>query len=411
MRKTSPEYINPWADRNNRPRLPLKAVIINAMTVVLCAIFPAAYFAFGSYQLFSLASLLIICCAAATLIISSYSPLMPILTGAGALIAGFLTQNMAVAAILLSAVTVISTGGMLVCLTSGDNRKIVYSILPVSYMLAFCATGFQPVTALLSLIFFPAALALGILTLSDKSRVGVICAVSALIFIPIAVILLFAFYRSYGEISVALIQDFFTGLKANIVDEIMREFTEMFENPLMSNVGAENPITRDMIDDAVTTLINNLPALSICLCNMIAYLSQGLLTSKFRKLGVAKFITAHSAVFIMSPASAVVFLVSFIVILFTTVDGNTAVQVAAYTSSNVFTVLTPGLALVGLISQIYGKPHGRARIFTIVIIAVSAAIFGSYTLIILAFLGAVAIIVSVIRQRINSDKNKKGDGI
>ncbi len=250
-------------------------------------------------------------------------------------------------ALIFSVIFVIGEGSVLLAVAD----KLQCSLFPLIPLTAFAAalvlTG-RIDLSLLACVPFPAALVLALGTRSSAgketgmTRVGVICATSLTLGISVAAIALWFIYRALGTLSpVALIEQI-DRFRSYLVDTLVNMKFEYGTSVTYPLQGREAEV-----QNIVNGMINTLPGTLVVLVNITATFSQMLALSGLRAYGFGASLSPRVQRFRISPVSAAVFLLSWIVALIAVGDNNSSTMVGTI-AENIFTVLMPGLAVSGI---------------------------------------------------------------
>lgn len=250
-------------------------------------------------------------------------------------------------ALIFSIIFVIGEGGVLLAVAD----KLQGSLFPLIPLTAFAAalvlTGRIDI-ALIACVPFPAALVLALGTRSSAgkengmTRVSVICATSLTLGVSLAAIALWFIYRALGTLSPAALIEQLNRFRAYIVDTLVNVKFEYGTSVTYPLQGKETEV-----QNIVNGMINTLPATLVVLINITATFSQMLALSGLRAYGFGASLSPRVQHFRISPVSAAVFLLSWIVALVAVGDNDSSTMVGTV-AENIFTVLMPGLAVSGI---------------------------------------------------------------
>lgn len=239
--------------------------------------------------------------------------------------------------------------------------------------------------SLLTLIFVFPAILLAQSYEKMNTRVGALLRVSIGFISFVVLAIVFSMLYFTGEFDIRIIGNILNGFKENAVKvlssieiALVNGQTEM----LMSETDAYNYIS---------LLISLIPALVVLLCYVLSYFSQKMQFSIFKYTDGEKEFNELRTVFVMSPFSAVAFVMSFL--LYTIAITSSASSVLSTVTSNLYLIFMPGLAVMGVKSFFGGRAGAvRSGCFSFAITAlflfllffntgtalVMAACFGSY---------------------------------
>ena len=202
-------------------------------------------------------------------------------------------------------------------------------------------------------------------------------------------------YLSFIILGIVFSLLYFTGeFRVEIIGDILDTARESLAKILSSmEVSLVNGNTEMLMSETdaynyVSQLISLLPALTVVLCFVLAYFAQKIQFSIFKYTDGEQEFNELRRIVIMSPISAVVFILSFLI--YTVTDPTSAVSTVC---ANLYYIFMPGLAFMGIKSFTEGRT-GLARggcstsiitvlfifllFFNIGIALVMAACFGSF---------------------------------
>ncbi len=250
-------------------------------------------------------------------------------------------------ALIFSVIFVIGEGGVLLA-TADKLQGYLFPLIPLTAFAAALALTGRVDLALLSCIPFPASLVLALGTRSSAgkengmTRVGVICATSLALGLSVAAVAMWFLYRALGTLSPAALIEQIDRFRTYLVDTLVNmkfEYGTTVTYPLQGKEAE--------VQNIVNGMINTLPGTLVVLVNITATLSQMLAFSGLRAYGFGASLTKRVQHFRLSPVSAAVFLLSWIVAL-VAVGDNASSTLIGTVAENIFTVLMPGLAVSGI---------------------------------------------------------------
>ena len=317
----------------------------------------------------------------------------------------YLTQSLIIPALLISLLYVVGEGSMLIAVV---NRKQA-QWLPLIPILAFAVTIAvcrDPRVALVSLIPFPAMLALGFGTrssaASDKglTRVGVICATTFALGLSVIAVAAAFFYHWHGSLSPATLNEALEGLRATLISTI----TSM-ELPIEATEEMAEFFSLENATYLVNSAINILPGTVVMVILMFAAAAQLMQHAALQTFLPKDTLSDRVRIFTMSIVSCVVFAVAYLVAIF---SGNEASTLAGTVAQNIYLILLPGLSLAGLLriaSSIVrrGAGGGMGCMFFLILIIPCLLLV---TPVVLALTEVIGNIASAITSRTRSS----GDG-
>ena len=250
-------------------------------------------------------------------------------------------------ALIFSLIFVIGEGSILLAVADKLQGSL-FGLIPLTAFAAALVLTARIDIALIACVPFPAALVLALGTRSSAgkengmTRVGVICATSLTLGISIAAIALWFIYRALGTLSPAVLMEQLDNFRAYIVDTLVNVKFEYGTSVTYPLQGKEAEV-----QNIVNGMINTLPGTLVVLVNIMATFSQMLALSGLRAYGFGSSLSPRVQRFRISPVSAAVFLLSWIVALIAVGDNNSSTMVGTI-AENIFTVLMPGLAVSGI---------------------------------------------------------------
>lgn len=398
------EYENVWAHKEALPHVSVKWQIAAAIVCFLCAL----AIPFCSSFFVSLAVMVLLSVYTA---IASRSPWAVFLLLVTAFSASFFTLNLSVGAVVMSVIV-----GVAVCAFLLTTLKRAYFVcLPfllacgITFLLRF---DYRP--ALLPLVVLPAALLVAVATVKAKGKTSSVCFATAGLLLSVVAIVGVLIWQQYGSLGQNAIAEYFGGLRDGFIRDLLSVRDELLE--IAGQDGSEQAqllqqqISKLMSDDTVTDMIaqlfNILPALVVMLCSVLAYEAHALLNSFYRSSGLQCVLTREACVLTISPTAAVIYAVTFILVL--VLPSST---VFSATVQNLCLILMPGLCLVGVrgLFTALSKARGGMRVFFIFALAFLFCCYAGGVLYILAMWGAYYTITLFIRNKMIEKMKEKGD--
>ena len=256
--------------------------------------------------------------------------------------------------------------------------------------------------SLLTLVFVLPAILLAQSYEKLNSRVSSLLRVSFgfLVFIALGILLSMLYFT--GEVNTQIIGE--------VLDSIRDTFVKLLSSYEMSMVNGETQALMSETDayNLVSMVISLLPALTVILCYALAYLAQKVQFSIFISTEGERSFNELRRVFIMSPISAVVFVTAFLVYTVAATDRDS--EMLATVTSNLYLILTPGLAFMGIKSFLEGRSRLARRGCSSLLISslfIFLLFFSTGTAIITAAcFGAYCAIEAPIRKHFQKKNNK-----
>lgn len=260
---------------------------------------------------------------------------------------------------------------------------------PLIYLIALLLCR-NPIEALLSLSFLPAAVVLGISISGDTGRVTVICRVSVALALTGAVALAAYLLSLNGSLSF----DSISASVDNMFDKMVGYYTSQYAQyaERYQSMGID-PLTQAVSpDDArhyTIAVFGLLPALTIIGINVISFVSYQITVSLFAGSGQDKYVTRKSLSFSMSWVSATVYLIAYLVMFIASYSNAPTVTLI---SENIYLMLLPGLVFTGVLVLLGKSEAGRRHTFWLTVVIILAFASPNLALSLAAFIGAAAII-------------------
>ena len=240
--------------------------------------------------------------------------------------------------------------------------------------------------SLLTLMFILPAIILAQTYEKMTTRVSALLRVSVgyILFIALGIVLSMLYFT--GEFRTEIIGEILEYIKTNMV--------KVLSSIEMTMVNGETHMLMSETDayNAISLLISLIPALTVTLCHLLAYFAQKIQFSIFCYTEGEREFNDLRKIFIMSPMSAVVFILSFLI--YTVAITSDSSAVLSTVTSNLYIIFMPGLAFMGIKSFTSGRSAISQRgcasaiisslffvllLFNTGIAIVMAACFGAYT--------------------------------
>lgn len=269
-------------------------------------------------------------------------------------------------------------------LHAATPRGLALLLLPcMTFVIAFLVTG-DPMRGLLTLLPLP---------------LGVVCAICALRCVRVtesvlwgagAVVLTLAVA---GALTLLATGGTLPGLVPFLTQELRESLMRVFleARALYEQAGISLALSDVAISNTATVMVNLLPAVFLTLSSVIAFFAFRLLVQTVLVLDELRRVPRRLVEFTVSPMTAVLFLVAFLVSLFAGNDHSTLFGVAV---QNFYLVLEPGLILIGF-SSLFGPRAPRSCLSMFLLVGFVFILFNDPItgLTLAAFYGAIMTIV------------------
>ena len=310
---------------------------------------------------------------------------------------GLYTGSIEIAVLIGSASLAIGIGAFLIRMLK--HPAILLVCLPISYLLAFFA-GASPVRALLILIYVPACIVCACVTGMKKERVFSICAVSVTLGVCLTVAATVALLVHYGSVG----ENPFVYAADKLFEFLVKYYTE--EHLALAEKYAAAGIDTSKLGltayDArlyTVSVFGILPALAVIAANGIAFVSHRIHITLLDNAGLLDFSDVRGIVFLMSPASAIIYIVAYFVM---TVCSYSNSETAELIAQNVYLILLPGLFITGVFFLIGRIRAGKRFVLWIVLVVLIAFMSLNLALAVVAFIGSSFIIITYFRRMMSS---------
>ncbi|MBE6585603.1 MAG: hypothetical protein E7645_03650 [Ruminococcaceae bacterium] len=324
------------------------------------------------------------------------------------LITFYMTGSLTLPALAVSFVFCIGEGAVLYA-TAGSRQLPIALLIPAfSFGIAWLLFG-EAHLALLTLLPFPAALTLALGTRSSAqsttglTRVGVICATSLALSLTLTALALWLTYLSLGSLELSVLSQKIAEFRESLTQILTNISITYGDKVLKPLEGKEAEVA-----NIVNGMINTMPGTLVALINILVAISQMITLSGLHVYGFGKSVTGRVRDFRISAVSAFVFLASWIVAL-VAVGENGASTIAGTVAENIITILTPGLALAGILRLVrYMAKRGiRPGCFIILLAPLLGLV--AYLPGILALSEALILVFSPLRAKIKPAAPEKKD--
>ena len=224
------------------------------------------------------------------------------------------------------------------------NKLFAVGCFLIAFGASVLITG-DPIASAVMLPFVLCAVLLAIALAKGMRRAPAICLVASGLLVGYVLIITVAIYRLGGQIS--------TELLAALVDEAHAIMLEAFrESVSLLEPEMRALMTEEVFNAAFDTMLCTLPAGCIIAISVIAFLAHLLSFMLSVATGYAEKIPEESRPFVLSPVTAVLYVVSFLLMLFAPYMGDSS-GLLLLTAQNMTLILMPALLLVGVLG-IYG---------------------------------------------------------
>ena len=278
----------------------------------------------------------------------------------------------------------------------------------VSCVLTFILTK-NILIAACSAAFLPTSLALCLSFEKKQQRVGAVCSMSVTLGATLLLLFLAFIYLKEGSIYPSVIKGFFDSLRETLT-------TLISETLVSASAQLEAPISMadalSVTTSAVALAFNLFPAIITILLFVISYVTHSLYISVISPTVEDNNDIIHAISFKMSLGSAIVFRVAFFAALILDYEG---LGLYASAAQNIYLMLFPGLSLItfGFIGS-FSKRKGASCLTSLIYFAILgiilfipgvAASVAGVIISISAFVGAVLVIVSTVKSKIQNNEN------
>ena len=224
------------------------------------------------------------------------------------------------------------------------NKIFAAGCFLVAFGASVMITG-DPITSAAMLPFALCALLLAVALAKGMRRAPAICLVATGLLIGYALIAVVGIYRLGGQIS--------TELLSALVDEAYTIMLDAFrESTSLLDPEMRALRTEEVFNAAFDSVLCLLPAGCIIAVSVIAFLAHLLSFMLSVATGYAEKIPAASRPFVLSPVTAILYVVSFLLMVFAPYMGDSS-GLLLLTAQNMTLILMPALLLVGALG-IYG---------------------------------------------------------
>ena len=250
-------------------------------------------------------------------------------------------------------------------------------IAPITYIVAYALSA-DLIVAFASVAYIPVAVVTVLAYTGKKSMVGIICRTSAALAVFQIIVFSMSFISVHGSLSQETFLPFISETHTFIADTVY----EMLILPL----GLQTVFTYEVLGGFITFAFILLPSVLITVFNIAAFCITALVRLFCFKTSCKYPIAPESKSFAISRMAAVLFIVSYLIMVFA---GTEFVSAFSAVAMNLVIIFTPGLALFGAIDFIR-QPNNTSqkRTFTIVAMIFLFFMIPALFFILTAFSGA-----------------------
>ncbi len=345
-------------------------------TLLCCVLIPASGFAEWG-------------CAAASIVCAAFLLFMTrsraaILTvGIPSLLIYFSTGSFLIPSLLLSITVSVGAGAFLV---NAVRKHYLILLIPAFFFVAL-ALSRNWLLALFAIGALPAISALAHSVYDGAPRLGSICRVSVSLAFTFTAFFVLIFALRDGAFTLDAV--------IALIDSAKAAFLSWFEGQMALDPALFESIeiTAEQYTSAAFAL---LPAFIICTFNFLAFSAHQINISLMRSSEFSRFVSKNNSEFIMSPAAAIAFFGSILLMLVSPSSGS---QAAATLAENMFMIFMPGLVLVGLMRMLgkYGKK--RFGTFTIIFFVLLFLMQTWMWLVLMSVIGAFTVLITAYSKK------------
>ncbi len=280
-------------------------------------------------------------------------------------------------------------GAMLIISVKNKKLYLLLALLPIAaYLIAFAVKG-DPINALLTLIPLPVAIVAALALLYAKPFIEAHIAVTGVI----AVALLVA-----ATVTLAALGLLYKGFLNDLIEVLNKELLLAVKDAsaLYAEAGIAFSIDEIDLKNTIAMTVNLSPAIFLVLSMITAYFTNLVLHKMLIGFGVLPRLPQRLVVPIISVFAAVLFLLAYLVSLFTGTQEATVVGVVA---SNIALILEPCLAYLGAL-LLFHRRGQRSCLSLLFMFALIALLWIDPTLCIVfaAFYGAINVLIASIMK-------------
>ena len=361
---------NPWESKESLPHFPIPAILVLSFAVLCGALYPALARTFP----FLWAPACIVCMLCLVRVVRGLVPKLGISL---LFVAGLILRSPSLGAILVGILTAISLMALLITLT----RSPWLLALPIAaYVLAWILCG-SYVTALLTLLPFPAAAALAYGTMKNDGRVSVICSTAGALVVSALVALSVYWLRLGNDLTLSSVVTLFDDVRQGVAALVAASPDTPEINAMMQQAGYPYTI-EELLDLLISLCMPISPAILIGCCSIVAYLAQLLCVRSYAGCGAPQLMTRSAQLFVLSVPSALIYLFCFFVSLFLKQS-----SVFSAVLLNLQLILLPGMCIAGA-WKLYADYRRRPSTLMLVLLGISLLVASPMLIICISLSGA-----------------------
>ena len=224
----------------------------------------------------------------------------------------------------------------------------------------------------------------------------------------------YAIWKTTGGLDRASVAQFVDTVREAIINYFLAQRETLMQLISQQAAGAqtaelyaqiESVLSPEAIRLTVEELFNTLPALITVACAMLAFFSQMMLNASYVTVGLEKAVTPKSRILTVSLTGAILFIVSFVLVLL--LSSSLALAVAM----NLSIMLLPIFFLCGVQSGLaVARSSPGARLFIFFIVGALFCCYSGGMLYIIALYGAYSrISASIVHKLMNCTDSGSGD--
>lgn len=270
---------------------------------------------------------------------------------------------------------------LLAFLYTTTQYKWLFVIPVIPYFTALAVTQ-NPIMAIEAVTFLPAGLALIFAVKKKFTLTATVITISASTAVYYLLYIIISIFVSYGAVNGEILESF--------RDEAITPFRELYRQMTTIKNGTEIRLyTDNQIEEIITATLRYIPAVVICVTNIISYISAVLYKGLAKLFGKAKsrhIIPDKNWNLTMSVVSAYIYSAAYLIVIFGGSMNGTIISVPA----NILIILTPGFSYIGLKDLIrrFKTDKGRKFAFAvIVLIAIFLVLSPSMIFYVMSLLG------------------------
>ena len=403
---------NPWSQRENLPAVsPVHkifaaiALILSALSIPVClwegiSAKTAEWLGIG---------LLVLFCA--------YVVKVAHRTAASALIlctAFFLTclgMSFTSGALLIALVLGVATGAFLLTVTGRPYLTLLCHV--AAFGICYLITR-ELLLSLLTFIVLPASILMAFATLRGAWRTSIVCLTTGGLLVVVASITLIVLYEVCGTLARDAVASCMESLRESLTDALIAIRDETLEIAVGSSENGAQQLrdqfaalyTDQALRGTVAQLFNLIPALAVVFCMILAYEAHALLLSLYASAGLGAVNTPQTRVITVSLSAAIVYAISFFLMLLLPSD-----QLASAVVQNLTLILLPVLCVIGIrqLMLLFVRAQGILRFLLIALTFALLCCGSGGTLYVLAMWGSYCTVGDAIRRTLIEKMKSRGD--